>query len=214
MDFAVRITICRRRRRIAMRAVSNREVEILTPVALPEHEVARLLKHHEKAITKMLGAFREKRLDFSEGENFFYRGELYPIKNTVRMTGFDRAFLLPAVGDRRAALEKIYRRLAEEYIVDRARFLAAKFGIAIGKVHISGAQRRYGSCSSTGNCNFSWRLIQFPDDLIDYVICHELAHRFRMDHSAVFYAHLEKLFPGAADKKVQLRHFTMTKKLI
>ena len=214
MDFAVRLTISRRRRRLALQAVSRHEVEILSPVHLTESEINRIAKQHEKVILKLLAAFQEKPTDFSDGAEFFYRGRRYPIRQTIRMTSFDNAFLLPGTGDRKSALEKVYRQLAAAYIIARVQELAAQFAIRIGKVKISGAQRRFGSCSSNGNCNFSWRLIQYPDDLIDYVICHELAHRFHMDHSAAFYQVLEKLYPGAMAKKQAMRKFAKMENLI
>ena len=213
MDFTVRVTVSRRRRRPALRAVSKHEVEILSPVRLSSGEIDRIVKRHEKVILKLLGAFHEKPVDFSDGAEFLYRGRPYPIRKTIRMTGVDDAFLLPD-GDRPGALEKIYRKLAAAYIVERAQNLAAKFAVTIGKVKISGARRRFGSCSSNGNCNFSWRLIQYPDDLIDYVICHELAHRFHMDHSAAFYRALERFYPGAAAKRQAMREYGKRENLI
>jgi predicted metal-dependent hydrolase len=47
--------------------------------------------------------------------------------------------------------------------------------------------RRWGSCSSLKNINISHRLIGARQDLVDYVIIHELAHLIYLDHSREFW---------------------------
>ena len=37
--------------------------------------------------------------------------------------------------------------------------------------------------------------MQYPDEVIDYVVVHELAHRKEMNHSARFYAIIERYLP-------------------
>jgi predicted metal-dependent hydrolase len=52
----------------------------------------------------------------------------------------------------------------------------------------------------------SWRLLQAPPNIINYVICHELAHLKQMNHSPKFYAVLESLFPNykAVEKELKI----------
>ena len=54
---------------------------------------------------------------------------------------------------------------------------------------------RWGSCSSRGTLNFSWRLILAPPLVLDYLAAHEVAHLVRMDHSDAFWAVVRRLAP-------------------
>ena len=54
---------------------------------------------------------------------------------------------------------------------------------------------RWGSCSSTGALNFSWRLILAPPFVLDYLAAHEVAHFVHMNHSPAFWKVTRRLFP-------------------
>ena len=72
---------------------------------------------------------------------------------------------------------------------------AERMGIDHAGVKITSARQRLGSCNSGGGIAYSFRLMQYPDEVIDYVVVHELAHRKEMNHSARFYAIIERYLP-------------------
>ena len=53
---------------------------------------------------------------------------------------------------------------------------------------------RWGSCSTTGNMSFSWRLAFAPYEVMRYVVMHELSHVKYMDHSPAFWANVRQLY--------------------
>jgi predicted metal-dependent hydrolase len=61
---------------------------------------------------------------------------------------------------------------------------------------LSGAQRRWGSCSTRGVVRINWRLIMAPDFVRRSVVAHEVAHLVHFDHSPQFKAFLARLFEG------------------
>ena len=63
----------------------------------------------------------------------------------------------------------------------------------------------WGSCSSKGNINLSTRLLFAPDDVIDYVIIHELAHRIEMNHSPRFWKLVSDAMPDYKEKEKWLK---------
>ena len=76
----------------------------------------------------------------------------------------------------------------------RVRHFAPLIGVDYGRITIRNQRTRGGSCSSKGNINFNCLLMLLPDDVIDYVVVHELCHRKQMNHSPKFYAEIEKVF--------------------
>lgn len=110
---------------------------------------------------------------------------------------FEQAFLVPGGNEEevRRNLERLYRKLAEETLTRKVPECAERFGIHFSRIRIGGAKGRWGSCSRDGNLNFSWRLIRWPEEVVDYVICHELAHRIELNHSARFWQAVERMCP-------------------
>lgn len=78
----------------------------------------------------------------------------------------------------------------------------ASMGVTFGNVTIRCQQTRWGSCSSRGNLNFNCLLMLAPEEVLDYVVVHELAHRKQMNHSALFWREVERECP---DYKKSLR---------
>ncbi|WP_053005801.1 M48 family metallopeptidase [Kiloniella spongiae] len=75
----------------------------------------------------------------------------------------------------------------------RAQEKAAKIDKKIAAIRIKDTTSRWGSCSTKGNLNFSWRLIFSPEEVLDYVVAHEVAHLEHMNHSPEFWALVDQL---------------------
>ena len=84
---------------------------------------------------------------------------------------------------------------ALEVIPEKVKKYAAIVGVDYGRITIRNQRTRWGSCSGKGNLNFNCLLMMFPEEIIDYVVVHELCHRKHMDHSKEFYAEVERVFP-------------------
>lgn len=79
------------------------------------------------------------------------------------------------------------------------------FGKNVNNVRLKNAKTRWGSCSTRGNINLSTRLMLAPDDVIDYVIIHELAHLVEQNHSPKFWKLVERAMPEYKEKKKWLK---------
>ncbi len=97
------------------------------------------------------------------------------------------------------------KREARRRIGELAHAKAARIGRKIARVSVRDQQSRWGSCSTTGNLNFSWRLILAPAEVLDYVVAHEVAHLAEMNHSARFWELVDMLSDHAESSCKWLR---------
>ena len=72
-------------------------------------------------------------------------------------------------------------------------------------VTITGAEKRFGSCSARNSICFSWRLMQYPDEAVDYVVVHELAHIQEKNHGRAFYALVGRYMPDWRERRALLK---------
>ena len=106
---------------------------------------------------------------------------------------------------------ELLRKEAKRVLPLKAAYYANIMGLKYGRITITGAKTRFGSCSSKGNLSFSYRLLFYPDEAIDYVVVHELAHLVEMNHSPRFYRVIEAVLPDYRERKKLL--WNLLKKL-
>jgi predicted metal-dependent hydrolase len=118
--------------------------------------------------------------------------------------------LLVPAGDHRAALERWYRRAARAEIAARLDAATARAGVGYTGLTIRGQRTRWASCSQGGAMSFNWRLLLAPEDVLDYVVEHEVCHLEVIDHSQRFWALLESRVPGWREQAAWLRRYGAT----
>ena len=97
--------------------------------------------------------------------------------------------------------EKELRLAAKLYFKEKSECLSKIMGLKYGRITITGAKTRFGSCSSKGNISYSYLLMLYPEEAREYVVVHELAHLVEMNHSQRFYKVLEKYMPDYRERK-------------
>jgi hypothetical protein len=84
-------------------------------------------------------------------------------------------------------------------------WFSLKTGHVPATIRITDARQRWGSCTQKGGLNFSWRLIQVPPEIFDYVVVHELVHISQPDHSKKFWAKVRKIMPDYEQRRNWLK---------
>jgi predicted metal-dependent hydrolase len=192
-----------KRRTLALMVNQSAELVIKAPQRMPVSVIERFVREKQGWIKKSMekqGARKKKEKRFEEGERFLYLGKEYPlffIPGYASSLKFEDGFYLSRNKQPFAKkyFEDFYKKQAKSVFLGRLKLygLAMNAEYAFGKV--TGANTRWGSCSHKNTINFTWKLIMAPQEVIDYVVVHELAHTAHKNHSARFWAHVGKYCP-------------------
>ena len=100
---------------------------------------------------------------------------------------------------------KSLKERSRELLPERVKFYGELMGLAPSRVKITSAKTRFGSCSGKNNLCFSYRLMQYPEAAIDYVVVHELAHIKHKNHGKQFYALVGEYMPDYKEREKLLK---------
>ncbi|RPH36262.1 DUF45 domain-containing protein, partial [bacterium] len=173
----------------AMEAVERNRNWILKEI----HRAGEQERRHFSAFSEGKYVTRAHRLLVEQGE-----GEITTvrIRSGVIAVRYPRALHLDSTPVRRAIQSGIlaaYRIEARTHLPGRVRELAERHGFAYRCVFIKDLRSRWGSCSVVNNSNLALQLMRLPDDLVDYVILHELAHTKVKNHGVGFWKLLDQV---------------------
>lgn len=204
---------------IEVAIMSGGKVRVKAPKQMSEGAVRRFLKEKSGWIREQSENIRERqtqaiRKRFQDGSIFYYLGvplRLSPQKargksvwRVERNLMIDRN--MTSYRKRQEQLEKWYRKEAKENIESRVGLFSKQIGENPNKVTIKTQKKRWGSCSSLRNLNFNWKLIMMPQEIIDYVVVHELCHLKEMNHSKVFWNLVGEVLPDYRIRKEWLKN--------
>ena len=102
----------------------------------------------------------------------------------------------------------LFGRIAHRYLIPYAQSEAARLGLKPRGFEIGKGTVKLGHCTRGGMIQLSRHLMLLPEPLVQYVVCHELAHLTHMDHSPAFHALLDSYLNGrSAELARQIAHF-------
>lgn len=206
----VALTIRRsdRARRLRLRMLPEVGLEVVLPRGASRDDAIDFVRRESAWVLRQLtrGVLAAPLLVPVDGASIPYLGSSL----SLRMTGggptvaSGGVLFIPSTGGL-DAIERWYRAEARRIGADLAAAHAATLGVSFGRLAIKDARTRWGSCSSKGNLNLSWRLVMAPLEVLDYVVAHEVAHLREMNHSSRFWAHVETLCPRYREHRRWLR---------
>lgn len=200
-----------RARRISLSVNEAKRGAVLT---VPRHatldEAGRFLAQHFEWLQKRLAALPAP-VPFEDGVILPLRGRDHAVRFTpdlkrrgavwVEREYETLEFSLPAIcvaGAPEHAPRRLrdwFKREARTELSMRCSVHATALGVRPKRITVRDQTSRWGSCSADGILSFSWRLILAPENVLDYLAAHEVAHLREMNHSARFWAHVRETCP-------------------
>lgn len=208
----------RARRKSIGFTVTTEGLAVSAPRWVPLGEIERALQTKADWILRKLAEQRARgerqaaaRIVWGDGAELPLRGQPLRLRlgaPATRHTPGELALALPpgaAAAQVRDAVQAWLQREARRDFAARCDRWAPLVGALPTRVALSSARTRWGSASAEGVVRLSWRLIQLPEALIDYVVVHELAHLHELNHSPAFWAHVARVLPDHATRRQALR---------
>lgn len=202
-----------KRKTVGIYITKDGAVEIRAPYGVPKAEIDRIVREKEAWIASHQSTMLERNqmrdtYCLQPGGSLLFRGRDYSVERsqTSRVFFDGEQFLIPDVPMEalRPALAELYRQAARKLLPAVAEHYAPLVGKKPAQVRITSAKTRWGSCSAKGCLNFSWRLLFARQDVIDYVVVHELAHLVEFNHSPRFWALVESILPDYRERRQAL----------
>jgi len=203
-----------RRRTIALEVTPAATVIVRVPLRAPAAYIEEIIQKKSSWILRKMDEVKRRPLspghEYAEGELFLFLGRSYPLhiveNGSMTIERSDRLNVSSTlVPDIRNQLKRWYIEEARKEIPARCMYFSLKTGRVPVTIRITDAKQRWGSCTPKGGVNFSWRLIQVPPEMVDYVVVHELVHLIQPDHSKKFWDTVRKIMPDYEQRRIWLK---------
>ncbi len=188
-----------------------RKIPILTvPVNCNPSSIRKFLNQCQSWLQEQMVAFQE----IGQEKKVLFKGEIYHVSVDLRgnvnpVVGIDEAskmIYLDCSLDRVSyQLKRLFRKEALEYSKDQSQKWAKDLNVSLQDVLVKDYRARWGSCSSRGILTYSWRLIQAPPQIFDYVCAHEVAHLLHLNHSPAFWQVVSSICPHYQESRRWLK---------
>lgn len=200
-----------RRRTVAVQ-VRPGAVTLFAPHRVSLQDLRSILDDRREWVAGHLAGYAAR----APGRVALHDGQVLPFLNdtlTVRLDPArraarrDGATLLLPLSDPEAALRHWTRRACTAPYRALVQDYAAQLGAAprLGRVLVSDTQSRWGSCTASGDIRLHWKLSRAPLPVLHYVALHEAAHLLELNHSARYWAHVQRVMPDWSQHRAWLR---------
>ena len=103
-----------------------------------------------------------------------------------------------------------HRPLARKIARDKMGYFNQFYGYRWKNISIKNQRTRWGSCSKQGNINFNYKIALLPEQLVNYIVVHELCHLAELNHSKKFWQLVARTIPDHAQVKKDLKKYSLT----
>lgn len=187
----------------------DRKVEVVIPAGVSASEGLKFARSQARWVAGRLSHICEK-VPFIDGSTFPLLDQPVTIKQTDNRSAIPillkNELLVGGQSDTTSGRVRrwLCDRAAKE-IKPRVIAMSELLGRKPARISMRDTRTRWGSCSSAGNLNFSWRLVMAPESVLDYVVAHEVAHLRELNHGSRFWTLVDTLCEDVTNARAWLR---------
>jgi len=221
-DTSLNCTIIRKKRKtlgIYIDVYGN--IELRVPTATTDQAIDQLIMNKWDWIISRSDEMKDKTKGFKEkeyvdGETFLYGGRNYPIdievdetlkKAKVSFSGVRLTILTPSKDKDllKKAMTRFYKQECKKLVEESIRCYQPNFKQKPKSIKIASNKKTWGTCNSLREMTFNWKLAMAPEEVMDYVVVHEMCHMLHMNHDRSFWRLVGKYIPDYEERQEWLR---------
>ncbi len=218
--FKIEVRKSRKRKSIAVAVYPDLRVIVSAPMRMPLESIKAFIEKHHLWISKRLRQMtllkdQRKVVYLKEGALIPFYGETLKIrliqgKSRPALYAENTLWISSPHPENEALIRKkvifwIQQKCAE-LIQGRIAHFSSLLQVIPRSVKVRNYKGRWGSCRSTNDLSFNWRISLGPPPILDYVVVHELAHIREFNHSAKFWELVESVLPNYKQIQRELKH--------
>lgn len=189
--------------------------DVRAPFYTPNEKMETLILNNYEALMNI----KEKKDNFSfinlKKHMFMFRGQYYPFnvfddqeKNRTKMVDNTLFIYKRKDSDTQSVIESFLKKEAKKVIPKLVEQISDHYKIPYNEIKIKKLTKTWGSCRANSKIlTFSYNLMHFENDIIVYVICHELAHMRFQNHSKDFWHLVSVLYPDFMNARKKLKNY-------
>lgn len=182
-----------RAKNIGIRVDHSMRVILTVPRASLKNEALKFLDKNHKWLSKVLKEYQSESEvtanNIREGMIVSVMGRPYGVVRFKTMRTYykfdeaTRTLYLRKDDNEKESLKRFYVSLAKKCFEQKCIFYADLLGLRFEKIAVRDQSSRWGSCSAKKTLSFSWRVILAPEEVVNYLVLHEICHLKHMNHS-------------------------------
>lgn len=192
-----------RRKTVSLTVTRTGEAVVRAPFGYPSAKIEDFVLRHLGWIEKRVQERTSVSLDFDVGKTVTLFGKVYLLEQGNPSVSDGKIFLPEK--NTEFAFTCILKELTQRVMGALTERIARDCGFTYGKVRVSSARGRWGSCNRKGVIAYTFRNAFLPLELAEYVCVHELCHTQYFNHSAAFWKRVESILPDWRIRRRKLK---------
>lgn len=201
-----------RRKTIEISIDSNGMISVVAPFGVSDEKIEKVINSKEKWILNKLSYIDKK--EKLRVNHVMFLGKQYPVKIMVQrfvekdFVVFNNDYFLVTVSYDESVtktLERWFMEKTEKLIIQKVNKYKHYFDREPELIKVKEQKRRWGSCTYDNKLLFNWKLSMAREDVLEYVVIHEMCHMIHKNHSKEYWNEVSRILPDYKNKHKWLK---------